>query len=66
MVLKRKLQELKIEVETKDFTVKEEQEIFFKHNVKSVPRLVVEDDENGVSIIQGYDDIIAALKEKDV
>jgi glutaredoxin len=66
MVIKNKLRDLKIEVETKDFSVKEDQEIFYKHNVKSVPRLLVEDDENGVSIIQGYDDIIAALKEKDV
>lgn len=62
MVIKNKLRDLKIEVEIKEYNP-ENKEFFDKHNVKSVPRLVVEDDENGVTIIQGYDDIIAAIKE---
>lgn len=62
MVVKNKLRDLKLEVDVKDFSDPETHEVFRKYNIKSVPRLVVED-ENGVNVIQGCDDIIAAIKK---
>lgn len=64
MVIKKKLQALGIEVPIKDASKVEDHEFFKKHNIKSVPRLVVEDGEE-VTVIQGYDDIIAELERKE-
>lgn len=61
-VVKNKLKALNLEVDTKDFTIAEDQEIFRKHNIKSVPRLLVEDGDN-IEIIQGIDDIVDAIKK---
>lgn len=63
MVVKNKLKALKLEVDILEYN-KENEEFFNKHGVKSVPRLVVEDDENGVTIIQGSDDIIAEIQKE--
>jgi glutaredoxin len=62
MVVKNKLKALKLEVDILEYN-KENEEFFNKHGVKSVPRLVVED-ENGVTIIQGSDDIIAEIQKE--
>jgi len=61
-MLKSKLKKLGLEVDIKDFSVDEDKEFFIKHQIKSVPRLVVEDN-GGVTIIQGMDDIIEKIKE---
>ena len=63
MVVKNKLKDLKLEVDVKDYSDTETHEVFKKYGIKSVPRLVVED-ENGVTVIQGCDDIIAAIKKE--
>jgi hypothetical protein len=63
MVLKNKIASLNLEVEIKDFTVEEDKEFFYKHKLKSVPRLVVEDGDT-VEIIQGMDEIIEAIKNE--
>jgi len=63
-VIKNKLMDLKLEVNTLDFSDPETHEFFSKHGIRSVPRLVVEDDENGVNIIQGIDDIIAEIQKE--
>lgn len=62
MVVKNKLKALKLEVDILEYN-KENEAFFNKHGVKSVPRLVVED-ENGVTIIQGSDDIIAEIQKE--
>lgn len=64
MVIKKKLQALQIEVPVKDASKVEDHEFFKKHNIKSVPRLVIEDGDE-VTIIQGYDDIISELEKKE-
>jgi hypothetical protein len=61
-MLKNKIKDENLKVEVKDFTISEDVEFFRKHNIKLVPRLVVEDGDN-VEIIQGMDDIIKAIKE---
>ena len=63
MVLKNKIKALTLEVDIKDFTIEEDREFFFKHDLRSVPRLVVEDGDT-VEIIQGMDEIIEALKKE--
>ena len=60
-MLKNKLASLKLEVDVKDFNIDEDKEFFTKHNIRSVPRLIVESDD-GVEIIQGMDDIIETIK----
>lgn len=62
-VVKNKLKALNLEVETKDFSISEDQGIFRKYQIKSVPRLLVEDGEGDVQIIQGVDDIVEAIKK---
>jgi len=61
-VVKNKLKALNIEVDIKDFSIPEDQEIFRKHSIKSVPRLLIEDGDN-VEIIQGIDDIVQRIVE---
>ena len=63
MVLKNKIKALNLEVDIKDFTIEEDREFFLKHNLRAVPRLVVEDGDT-VEIIQGMDEIIEALKNE--
>ena len=60
-VLKNKLKTLELDVESKDYSIKEDKPFFEKHNIKSVPRLVVEDGDN-VEIIQGIEEIIERIK----
>lgn len=60
-MLKNKLEKLGLEVEIKDYTDPDNIEWFKKHQIKSVPRLVIEDGDS-VEIIQGTDDIIERLK----
>ena len=62
-MLKNKLNSLKLEVDVKDFTIDEDKEFFTKHNIRSVPRLVIEDGDD-VDIIQGMDEIIEAIKKE--
>lgn len=62
-VLKKRIEKLDLEVETKTFEVKEDQDFFVKHGIRSVPRLVVEQDDGTVEIIQGSDEIIAAIQK---
>lgn len=60
-VLKNKLNTLKLEVVTKDYSIEEHKKFFTKHNIRSVPRLVIEDGDN-VEIIQGIEEIIERIK----
>ncbi len=60
--IKNKIEAENLKCDIKDFTDPENIDFFREHNIKSVPRLVVEDGDN-VEIIQGMDDIIKAIKE---
>ncbi len=60
--IKAKIKIDNLNVEIKDFTDPLNIDFFRQHNIKSVPRLVVEDGDN-VEIIQGMDDIIKAIKQ---
>jgi hypothetical protein len=60
-VLKNKIKQLNLTVEVKELST-ENMDWFIKHSIKSVPRLVIEDGDN-VEIIQGIDDIIAAIQK---
>jgi hypothetical protein len=60
-MLKSKLKALELEVETKDYSNPEDRDFFKKHDIRSVPRLVVENGDD-VEIIQGIEEIIAAIK----
>jgi len=60
-MLKSKLSKLGLEVEVKDYSLAGDREFFIKHEIRSVPRLVVEDGEN-VTIIQGIDEIIKEIE----
>lgn len=60
-VVKSKLAKLGLEVDTKNYSIEEDKEFFHKHNIKSVPRLIIEDGDT-VKIIQGIDDIVEAVK----
>ena len=59
--IKSRIEKEKLEVEIKDYTNPENIEWFRKHDIRSVPRLVIEDGDN-VEIIQGMEEIIEALK----
>lgn len=62
-MLKNKLLKLEgLVYESKDYGIKEDQEFFKTHNIRSVPRLVIEED-GKVEIIQGIDDIIKAIQD---
>ncbi len=63
MVVKNKLKALNLEVDIKDFSNADDQEIFRKYSIKSVPRLLIEDDEGNIEIIQGIDDIVDRIKK---
>lgn len=64
MVVKNRIKQLGLEdkVEIKDFDTKEDEAFFKQHNIRSIPRLVVEKDDGTVEIIQGSDEIIAAIQ----
>jgi hypothetical protein len=61
-VLKNRIKNLGLEVETKNFP--DETEIFKKYAVKSLPSLLIydEEDDTKFELIQGMDDIIARIK----
>jgi predicted thioredoxin/glutaredoxin len=61
-VLKNKLKNKELEVETLCFSDPDTHEFFKKHNIKSVPRLVIEDGEN-VTVVDGVDDIFAEIEK---
>ncbi len=61
-MLKNKIEAKKLKVEAKCFSDPDNIEFFRKHEIKSVPRLVVEDGDN-VEVIQGMDDIIAKISQ---
>jgi glutaredoxin len=62
-LLKRKLQSDKLEVETID--MEEDTDKFRQYGVRSVPRLLVVEDDEVTEVIQGNDEIIKKIKEHD-
>lgn len=60
-MLKTKLKDLNLEVPVKDFGNPDDKDFFVKHQIRAVPRLVIEDGDQ-VEIIQGMDDIIKAIQ----
>jgi len=60
-LLKRKLQSDKLEVETID--MEKDTDKFQQYGVRSVPRLLVVEDDTVTEVIQGSDDIIKKIKE---
>jgi glutaredoxin len=61
-MLKNKLKAKGLEVKTLCFSDPANHEFFRKHEVKSVPALVVED-ESSVHIVRGIDDIIEEIEK---
>jgi glutaredoxin len=61
-MIKSKIKTENLNVEIKDFSNVEDIEFFKKHNIKAVPRLVIEDGDS-VEIIQGMDDIMKVIRE---
>ena len=61
-MLKNRIESEKLEVEIKEFDNVENLVFFRKHNIKAVPRLVIENGDK-VEIVQGTDDILNAIKE---
>lgn len=62
-MLKSKLEKMGLSVEIREYSP-DTMEWFLKHQIKTVPRLVIEDGERA-EIIQGIDDIINELKKND-
>jgi glutaredoxin len=60
-LLKRKLQSDKLVVETID--MEEDTDKFRQYGVRSVPRLLVVEDDIVTEVIQGSDEIIKKIKE---
>ncbi len=60
-MIKSKIQKLGLTVNIKDYSDPANHEWFKKHDIKTVPRLVIEDGDD-VQIIQGMDEIIEAIK----
>lgn len=60
-ILKRKLKDENLEVETVE--MEENTEVFREYNIRSVPTLVVLQDNEVAEKIQGMSDIIAKIKE---
>jgi len=60
-LLKRKLQSDKLTVETID--MEEDTDKFRQYGVRSVPRLLVVEDDEVTEVIQGSDEIIKKIKE---
>jgi glutaredoxin len=60
-LLKRKLQDDKLEVETID--MEEDTDKFRHYSVRSVPRLLVIENDEVTETIQGSDEIIKRIKE---
>jgi glutaredoxin len=60
-LLKRKLQDDNLEVETID--MEENTDKFRHYGVRSVPRLLIVENEEVTEVIQGSDEIIKTIKE---
>ena len=60
-ILKRKLQDDNLEVETID--MEENTDKFRHYGVRSVPRLLIVENDEVTEVIQGSDDIIKKIKE---
>jgi glutaredoxin len=60
-LIKRKLQDDNLEVETID--MEEDTDKFRHYGVRSVPRLLVVENEEVTEVIQGSDEIIKTIKE---
>lgn len=61
--LKSKIEKLGLEVEIREYSP-DHFEWFNKHNIRAVPRLVIEDGEN-VEIIQGTEEILNAIRNEE-
>lgn len=60
--LKARLNRMSIEVETKDLSNSEDFPWFRQHGIRNIPCLVLEDDNGDIEVVQGTEDIIAALQ----
>jgi glutaredoxin len=60
-ILKRKLQDDNLEVETID--MEEDTDKFRHYGVRSVPRLLIVENDEVTEVIQGSDEIIKKIKE---
>jgi glutaredoxin len=61
-MLKSKIDQKGLNVDILWFSEPESFEFFRKHNIRAVPRLVIEDGDS-VEIIQGIDDILAKIEQ---
>ena len=61
LILKRKIADEKLEVET--IEMESDPSLFKKYNVRSVPRLLVIDEDVLQESVQGIEDIIKKIKE---
>lgn len=61
-MLKNRLEKEKLTVETKTYNDPDDREFFIEHKIKSVPRLVIIDEDDKIEIVQGMDEIVEAIK----
>ena len=60
--IKAQIKQLGLTIEMKDFSDPSTHEWFSKHGIKSVPQLVVEENDD-VTIVRGTDEILKNLQE---
>ena len=63
-LLKSKLEKENLLDKVEVINMEDNQELFKKYNVKSVPRLIVENSDILFEVIQGAEDIIARIKNE--
>lgn len=61
-VLRKRIKDEKIKVEEKEYS--ENNDFFTKYEIRSVPRLLIMEDDEVVESVQGSDDIINRIKEE--
>lgn len=57
-VVKARLAALNKEINVKNYSLPEDRDFFIKHNIRAVPRLVIEHDDGRVDIIDGITEIV--------
>lgn len=63
-MLKNRLEKEKLTVETKTYNDPDDREFFIEHKIKSVPRLLIIDEDGKIEIVQGMDEIVETIKNE--
>ena len=63
--LKKRIEKEGLEVLILNYNVEAEKPDFVKYGIRAVPRLVIDDENGNVEIIQGSDEIITGIKREE-